>query len=58
MPNLSPFVVVISLGQQIRGLAKGRPFKARNYWGEEEDEEEEEDGGLGGSIGRRMTYSW
>ena len=44
MPNLSPLVVVISLGQQVRGLVKGKSCcKARNYWEEDEDEEEEED---------------
>ena len=43
MPNLSPFVVVISLGQQVKGLVKGKAcYKARNYWDEEEEEEEEE----------------
>ena len=44
MPNLSPLVVVISLGQQVRGLVKGKSCcKARNYWEEDEEEEEEED---------------
>lgn len=42
MPNLSPFVVVISLGQQVKGLVKGKAcYKARNYWDEEEEEEDE-----------------
>ena len=40
MPNLSPLVVVISLGQQVRGLVKGKSCcKARNYWEEEEEED-------------------
>ena len=45
MPNLSPFVVVISLGQQVKGLVKGKACcKTKNYWEEEEEEEEEEEG--------------
>ena len=46
MPNLSPFVVVISLGQQVKGLVKGKSCcKARNYWEEEEEEEDEDECG-------------
>ena len=41
MPNLSPLVVVISLGQQVKGLVKGKACcKARNYWEEEDGDEE------------------
>ena len=44
MPKLSPFVVVISLGQQVKGLVKGKACcKARNYWDEDEEGEEEEE---------------
>ena len=48
MPNLSPFVVVIRLGQQVKGLVKGKACcKARNYWEEEDGDEEEEEGECG-----------
>ena len=54
MPNLSPFVVVISLGQQVKGLVKGKACcKTKNYWEEEEEEEEGEDfeeGNFTGSL--------
>ena len=52
MPNLSPFVVVISLGQQVKGLVKGKTCcKTKNYWEEEEDEcEDFEEDNFTGSL--------
>ena len=42
MPKLSPLVVVISLGQQVKGLVKGKKAccEDKDYW--EEDGEEED----------------
>ena len=42
MPKLSPLVVVISLGQQVKGLVKGKKACCEDkYYCEEDDEEED-----------------
>ena len=45
MPKLSPLVVVISLGQQVKGLVKGKKAccEDKDYWEEDDDEEDFEE---------------